>query len=282
MLYAVIADATKTTKLPVQALINSALVLIAQALDRADNPVVAWSAGKESQLLLALARRIRPNIQALYLRGFEHPTKHDFAARQAAALGLTVISPVPAATDVVAVGDHVELVETYLLQEHAVLSFPLEPDPDHVPGPDSFCAVEKINQPVSNHPLGVDCVFLGSRSDDVDPVHGPLALERDTVEANGCLFVFPLRNWTESDVWEASELMGVEQNKARYVEKDMAQNADYWNLCCECLKPGPGGAVVCPKVGDRVFRLGNYLNLEERREARERTFINLKRRDADV
>jgi 3'-phosphoadenosine 5'-phosphosulfate sulfotransferase (PAPS reductase)/FAD synthetase len=128
----------------------------------------------------------------------------------------------------------------------------------------------------------VDCVFLGSRSDDVDPVHGPLALERDTVEANGCLFVFPLRNWTEGDVWEASALMGVEQNKARYVEKDMTQNADYWDLCCACLKPGAGDAIICPKVGDRVFRLGNYLNLEERREARERTFINLKRRDTDV
>lgn len=273
------ADSPKNPELPVKALINGALLLIAQALDRTDKPVVAWSAGKESQLLLALARRIRPNILALYLRGFEHPTKHDFAARQAAALGLTVISPLPAVTDVVAIGDHVELVETYLLQEHATLSFPLEPDPDHAPGPDSLCAIEKVNQPVSDHPLGVDCVFLGSRSDDVDPVHGPLTLERDTVEANGCLFVYPLRNWTEGDVWEASALLGVEQNKGRYVEKDMTQNADYWDLCVECLKPGVGDAVICPKFNGRVFRIGNHLDLEGRREARERTFINLKRRD---
>jgi len=276
MLYVGVEISTERPRLPVKALINGALVLIAQALGRATKPVVAWSAGKDSQVLLHLVRRLRPDIQAIYLRGFEHPTKHDFATRQARALGLTVISPIPSSTDVVAVGDHVEIVETYLLQDLAALSFPLESDPDHVPGPDSLCAVEKINQPVSDQPLGVDCLFQGSRSDDVDPIHGPMKLARDAVEANGVLFVYPLKNWTEADVWEASELLGVEQNTARYDQNDVTANPDYWPLCVECLKPTDADSVICPKTNEPVYAIGKLLDLERRREERSRTFINLK------
>lgn len=260
-----------------QELIGKSLVLIREALSRTKTPVVAWSAGKDSQVMLHLIRQVRQDIPVLHLRGFADETKHDFAEDEIGRMGLLLIEPQPCSRDIVARGDHVEVIETYLLTEQASLYFPIESEPDHVPSPRSHCAIEKINQPTSNEPLDVDCVFIGHRSSDADPVHGPIPLRSDTAEASGVLFVYPLRAWTEANIWEASELLSIPQNKARYERNEMAANADYFPMCVECLKPTDKESITCPKINQPVYAIGRDLNLEQRREEWRNTFVNLKR-----
>jgi len=260
-----------------QQLINKSLALIQETLGRVEKPVVAWSAGKDSQVMLHLIRHVRRDVPVLHLRGFEDETKHDFAEDEIGRLGLSMIEPRPVSIDVVAKGDHVELVEEYRLNPEVALCFPIEAEPDHVPGPNSLCAIEKLNQPCDGEPLGVDCIFIGHRNGDVDPIHGAIPLEADTVESHGVLFIYPLKDWTEANIWEASELLGVPQNQARYERKDMGANADYWPLCLECLKPTDAETVICPKIGEPVYAIGRDLNLEQRREEWRNKFVNLQR-----
>jgi 3'-phosphoadenosine 5'-phosphosulfate sulfotransferase (PAPS reductase)/FAD synthetase len=259
-----------------QQLINNSLVLIRETLGRVKNPVIAWSGGKDSQVMLHLIRHVRRDIPVLHLRGFEHEIKHDFAEDEIGRLGLHMVEPEPIATDAVAQGSHVEVVEEYRLTDRAALYFPIEPDPAHVPGPNSLCAVEKLNQPAAGDPLGVDCIFIGHRSDDVDPVHGAILLERDAIESDGVLFVYPLKDWTEANIWEASELLNIPQNQARYKRQEMNANADYFPMCVECLKPTDAESVVCPKIGEPVYAIGRDLNLEQRREEWRNKFVNLR------
>jgi 3'-phosphoadenosine 5'-phosphosulfate sulfotransferase (PAPS reductase)/FAD synthetase len=275
-----------------QQLINKSLALIRETLCRVKKPVVAWSGGKDSQVMLHLIRHVilgdssmptrhrqlgALHVRILRIRGFEHPQKHAFGDSIVKYLGLDVIPAKPVSTDVVGNGDHVEIVEEYRLNDRVALYFPIEPEPDHVPGPGSHCAVEKLNQPCDGEALGVDGIFIGHRSDDTDLMHGPIPLEEGVVEDHGVLFVYPLKDWSEADIWAASELLDIPQNKARYVRKDMSANADYFPMCVECLKPTDAESVICPKIGEPVYAIGRDLNLEQRREEWRNKFVNLKR-----
>jgi len=259
-----------------QELINNSLGLIRKALGRAEKPIVAWSAGKDSQVMLHLVRHVKADVPVLHLRGFAHERKHDFAEDEIGRSGPLMIEPRPVATDAVAAGDHVEIIEEYRLGD---VSFylPIESEPDHIPGPNSHCGVEKLNQKCDGQPLDVNCVFMGHRNDDVDPVHGAIPLEQDMVESSGVLVVYPLKDWTEDDIWEASRFLKIPQNLDRYIWKKMAANADYFPMCVECLKPTDAESVICPKIGEPVYAIGKHLNLEQRREEWRDRFVNLKR-----
>ena len=261
-----------------QRLINQSLALIRETLGRVEKPIVAWSGGKDSQVMLHLIRHVRRDIPVLHLRGFEDETKHDFAEDEIGRLGLHVIEPRPVGTGAVAKGNHVEIVEAYRLNDQcATLCFPIEAEPDHSPGPNSYCAIEKLNQPTSGESLDVDCIFIGHRNEDIDPIHRAIPLDGDTLEADGVLFVYPLKDWTEANVWAASELLNIPQNNARYERKDMSANADYFKMCVECMKPTDAESVICPKIGEPVYAIGKHLNLEQRREEWRDKFVNLKR-----
>lgn len=260
-----------------QELIDKSLAVIREALGRVKAPVVAWSAGKDSQVMLYLIRQIEKDIPVLHLHGFADERKHDFAEDEIGRSGLSMIEPRPFATELMAKGGHIEIIENYHLTDDVVLYFPIEAEPDHVPSPNSRCAIKKLNQPTSDEPLGVDCIFIGHRSDDIDPVHGAIPLAEDVVESEGVCFVYPLKDWTEANIWEASKLLNIPQNKARYERQEMAANADYFPLCTECLKPTDKDSVACPKIGEPVYAIGKHLNLEQRREEWRNKFVNLKK-----
>ena len=264
----------------VSKLIDAALLLIAEELKRAGRPLLAWSGGKDSQVLLALmnviAREQGYEFQVAHFRPFDHPSKHLFADLIISMQELKIVEDwKPAFRSAIAKGDHVEIVDSYQFAPGAFLHLPIEAEPDHEPGPGSHCAVEKLNEPTSDEARDFDAVFIGHRSDDVDPAHGPIPLKREVAEAAGVRFVYPLKNWSEGDVWDASRILNVAQNAKRYAEKRMDWNADYYDLCTKCLKKGERDHVICPKTNDWVYRLGNLLDLEQRREALRSQYINL-------
>jgi hypothetical protein len=48
-------------------------------------------------------------------------------------------------------------------------------------------------------------VFIGHKNSDVDPYEGPVPLKADQVQTAGVTAVFPLRHWTDEDVWDYIE-----------------------------------------------------------------------------
>lgn len=260
---------------PISELIYGALDLITAEITVSRRPLVAWSGGKDSQVLLALTRIVRKGLPVAHFRPFESPSKHLFADLIIGCQDLNLVQMLPAFRQAIAKGDHIEIVEAYQINQNAFIYFPIEAEPDHVPGPGSHCAIQKINEPTTEQALDFDCLFIGHRSDDIDPAHGAIPLKEDVIEAAGVRTVYPLKSWTEADVWEAGRILNVAQNAARYSEQRMEANADYYPLCTECLKAGAGDSIICPKINEPVYRLGNFLNLEERRLAMRKQFINL-------
>ena len=265
---------TETSKL-----IDAALLLIAAELKRSTSPLLAWSGGKDSQVLLALvqvvAREQGYRFSVAHFRPFNHPSKHLFADLIISMQDLQVVEIKPAFRDAVATGDHIEIVEAYQIAPGAFLYYPIEAEPDYAAGPGSHCAVEKINEPTSEEPGAFDAVFIGHRGDDVDPAHGAIPLKADVVEASGVRFVYPLKDWSEGDIWDASRILNVAQNGKRYADGRMDWNADYYEICTKCLHKGDSDFVICPKIQDHVYRLGKLISLEDRRRIWRDQFINL-------
>lgn len=262
-----------------QQLIDASLALIRETLARAEKPVVAWSAGKDSQVMLHLVRQIMPDVPVLHLRGFPSETKHAFADAEIERLGLNmVVGLQPYGRDIVGTGAHVEVIDIYVLGERTPIYYPIEAEPGYIPGPGSHCAIEKLNEPVGTESLDVDLVFIGQRNDDGDLVHGAMPLKTDVFEDAGIISVYPLKNWTEADIWAASELLNIPQNRARY-NGDMSQNADYFPMCVECLKPTEAETIICPKINEPVYAYGRDLNLEQRRDEWRVGFTNVQGRE---
>lgn len=256
----------------IQGLVRQSLNVIAEQLATAVAPAVAWSGGKDSQVLLWLVRAVMPDIPVLYLHGFPHPTKHRFVLEIMRQWSLNLIRPLPTAYDVIGKNGHVEIIEVYQLTPNRLMYFPIEATQDYQPSADSYCGLQKLNDPVGD-PLPWREVFIGLRGDEVDPTHGPLAPAEYVADYTDVKYIYPLKEWAEADIWEASHIYGIPQNEARYAG-DMDANNDYYPVCTLCLGDQVR-TVICPKTDQEIPTLGASLDLDVRRKSWYQTFVNL-------
>lgn len=259
-------------------LLKNSVNLISDQLSKCARPALACSFGKDSMVMLFLVRQLRPDIPVLYFKAFPHPTKHQFAIRIAEELGLDLRLPEPKFKDLIAKDGRVELVEIYKAAPNRLMYFPIEPEPGYVPGPGFNCAVDWFLSPTTPTEMDFDAIFVGHRGDDVDPTHGKVPLVDSVFEVEGFRFIYPIKEWTEADIWEFSREVGIPQNEARY-SGDMSANNDYYPLCVNCLK-AEDGLVDCPKAGERIASIGSRLGLEDRREYFKNAFANIDHRRA--
>jgi hypothetical protein len=113
-------------------------------------------------------------------------------------------------------------------------------------------------------------VFIGHKSSDVDPYEGPVPLKEDTAEIGNVDVVFPLRHWTDTDVWDYIEEHQIPYDKRRYQDRqelaDTWLNPDYLRACTACVDPRETRpTVTCPKSGELVPNLGKSVRRLEGR-----------------
>lgn len=247
---------------------------IAEQLAATDRPALCCSFGKDSMLMLALVREQKPDIPVLYFQTVAHPTKHAFAEKMIAGWNLNVIRPAPSYRDAIDAGDHIEIIEIHEVARRIFLYLPIEAEPGYTPDADCICGLELAAAPTpAVTALNLTGVFIGHRGDDADSAYGAIPLKDPVHVVNGFRYIYPLKDWTEADIWAASEFLKIPQNHARY-GGDMTANNDYYPLCTECLKSEPG-SVFCPKMNLLIPRIGAQLNLGERWKFWRSQFVNI-------
>lgn len=257
--------------------ISETLALMRGQLGELRNPAVAASFGKDSMVMLGLARYIKPDVAVIYFPGLPHPTKHLFAERSAKRWSLNLYAPYPRARDAVSKDGHVELIELYELAPKRFMYFPIEAAPRYEPDASAHCGLAFLNEePLAARADDFDAVFIGHRNDDQDPTHGNVPLKDYVVDYGDFRYVYPLRDWTEADVWAASRLLGIPQNEARYQDRDLEANNDYHELCTRCFLGNPERTnVICPKTGEATPTVFEESRLEEARRLASQAFINI-------
>jgi hypothetical protein len=234
---------------------QAAQKLIRVALHRAERPAIMCSFGKDSMVVLHLVRSLGYRLPVIFHREPFLPRKYTFARKVIALWNLTVYDFPPLATAVQEKDGAMEIMNYYPAGARpcALPTGLCAPAPGERP----LCALHDFYlKPTGTFNYPWDVVFHGHKSSDVDPIQGPVPLAADFARNLGTASVaFPLRHFTDEDVWAYHEQHGLPVHAERYEKtsagwrerEDKRQNPDYFPACWACMvKDGP--AVPCPRL----------------------------------
>ncbi len=268
--------------------------IISLSLGSARKPVLLLSFGKDSLLLLHLIRQVHPRFsECLWfpeqIRGQER--RNEFGMQLIKDLDLRCYTYPPSAMDVVQGEDGtLELVNVQDFGQGGMLFLPIGIAPKIDPR-NFACGLDIINKPII--PWGSleyewDVTFIGHKSSDKCPVQGDIPLEGYWSPNGSTTMVYPLKEFTDDDVWECIERFGIQYDTNRYIGEQHEDDStspttpDYYSACVECLIEKPDSPTAsCPRLsGELVPRIGNTLNAKERAKNWRKAFINLSPTDS--
>ena len=250
--------------------ISQAIDLIVRVLDTYKTPAVLCSFGKDSVAMLHLLRSCGHNFPVVFHREPFFPEKYRYANRLIDEWNLTVYDYPPSRCELQEGGGEVEVLNYYDLANGETMALPTGVRPPVVGSkPSSFICGYKdlLCKPKGTMQHRWDVLFHGHKSSDVDPVLGAVPLKVDVAHNARCAAAaYPLRHWTDADVWAYLETHGVPIHEERYEKvggtwrerEDKTLNPDYFPACTACMKKG-GGEVYCPKIDLQVSNIAEKL-----------------------
>lgn len=239
--------------------------MIVAGLSKFRNPAIMCSFGKDSLVVLHLVHSVK-RIPVIHHRESVQPAKYVYANRLIESLNLEVHDFPVIETKVCEKGDEFDIVNCYPFgKNHLALPrgtrHPKEGSP-------VVCGLEVYGKPTGTYSYPWDFVFHGHKSCDSDPVQGDVPLASDyAMNVDAPTIGFPLRHWTDEDVWEYIEENGLpidhncyEKVDGRWTsKKDKTLNPDYIEACTACMRSNNPQVVVCPKLNATVSNVSSRL-----------------------
>lgn len=232
--------------------------MILQIVAKFKKPCLLCSFGKDSMVLLYILRDMGIDVPIVFYRDPYSPKKFDFANAIMSKLDLTVYDYPPAYMGFDAGNGVAHVIHYHNTGGKRTLARALGLVPV-VDGKKWHCALNDfIERPLGTFDFPFDVCFHGHKSTDVDPVSGRVELKVDLLNVpESAAFAYPLRYWTDEDVWSYSEENGVPINDGRYQKvdgkwgdvKDKSLNSDYYHACWACIDKEQKEMVFCPKKG---------------------------------
>jgi 3'-phosphoadenosine 5'-phosphosulfate sulfotransferase (PAPS reductase)/FAD synthetase len=236
--------------------------------------VVYCSFGKDSTVMLHLVREVMPvnplttegayPRPVIYHRQPWFPDKNKFADELIRKWGIEVYDfpPFAAGVKMKPAREHnnngdgdrsrpLELVARYSFG-HTYIDLPMSTEKP-VTGRPYMCGLHWLLRPGSVATFPWKVAFVGHKSSDVDPFEGRVPLRGDSADVGNVHMVFPLRDWTDDDLWDYIELAKVPFDTRRYKNRqevpDRWHNPDYFHTCTACIDPRETAEeVMCPKL----------------------------------
>jgi len=208
---------------------------IESALGGAQNPVILWSGGKDSTLLLYLCRQIRKDIPIVWFRTGQ---SEKFVKRMMIEWNLvddtSILSYDPQRRYLLHDGHNLSMVSEYAWSRSI---FPVVSD--LVPG--SKCSLKDYDQtPRMFHSF--DVALCGWRaSDNHWLLFGSPFPPADGSPLDNTHFFAPLRELTDGEVWQATKDLGIPYDEEIYGDGKTDEVA----FCTACVT-GCGESVYCP------------------------------------
>lgn len=231
------------------------------ALAGAKRPALLWSGGKDSTVLLHLTRQVMPEIECIQWQLPWMKQKWAFQNRLAAEWGLTVHDSLPLSSALCHGHGRIDLMEAYSIGgKNLIIARGSEPFEEGKP---FLCGREWLSRPkAAAVEFPWDLLLCGHKSDDADPLSGPIPLNLDRLDIEGSASIwYPLRDWTDTDVSGYIISSGISWDQGRYdlidgvltTKADKHLNSDYYHACFRCLDRREEAYVACPKLAGGVI-----------------------------
>lgn len=254
--------------------LEDSLTLIEQAIVASKRPVVLMSFGKDSMVMAHLIRRVGARgafprthgfpIDVIYHRDPWFAAKHEFAERITRSWSMEVHDFPPFAAGVKVKPEMLELVARYNFGSGA-MDLPRNVcKPEEYPRRDYICGLNDwlLRPKTLIEDYIWDTAFMGHRDCDVDPFEGAVPLKSDEVNAGGVRLLFPIRHWTDAELWDYIRAEHIPVQETRYRSdgteyEDKWHNNDYVHACTACVDPRETREnVYCPKLQKDVKNRG--------------------------
>jgi 3'-phosphoadenosine 5'-phosphosulfate sulfotransferase (PAPS reductase)/FAD synthetase len=248
---------------------------IREKAHRAMRPAVMCSFGKDSMVMAALIRDALTGVHSLngqhfplthafplpviYHRDPWFPQKHEFADSQIKAWAMEVYDFLPLYAGVKTNDAMIEPVARYQLGTHTMDLPKNLCEPEEYPRRDYICGLRDwVARPTAtlvSYPW--DLLFIGHKDSDVDPFDGAVPLKDFTAVAGDVTLAFPLKRWTDNDVFAYAKANRVPIDSRR---SDKWYDNDYVHACVACIDPREKAEeVFCPKLKKNVKNVGKYV-----------------------
>jgi len=249
--------------------ISAAKAFIDRCIRSHGRPVVMSSFGKDSMVLLSLVEEVASGMPVIFHREPFSPEKYTFANKVILDRGYTVYDYPPISTAVLKARGHIEIMNAYQIGANDTIDLPTGIKP-LVDGKPFLCGYRDLYcKPVGSFVFPWDLVFIGHKSSDIDPIRGPVPLLVDIAASIGCPdYAFPLRHFTDADIWKYTELHKLPIHDTRYNASDgyrefddTTPNPDYHFTCTECLDPDRPVSVYCPRDKAEISNRSSKIRL---------------------
>jgi hypothetical protein len=211
------------------------------------------------------------DIPILFWRENGQVKKYEFADLIIHLWNLKVYDYPPTVTDIVSLGDKFDGVEFRKFGNTALVYVAIEL---HPPTDNYFsCAIEEIlNKPtIPSFEYKWDLTLSGHKSSDTDPILGDIPLKYDKVQFGTTTVFYPLKDWTDSEVWQYITENNVPYDKRRYdpnnnfkEQQDKTYNNNYHFACTDCLNPNKDKKVWCRLAGKEVENIGATIDYKDK------------------
>lgn len=222
--------------------------------ERFDNPVVMSSFGKESMTMLFIIFRVMERkLPVIYHANQWRPWKNDWAWKIIKEWNLEAYDYPPVASGIKVKPERLEIVNRYLTGKE-LLDNPIN---ILLPNGNFQCGLKMLERPkgVMNYPWNL--TLIGHKSCDIDQFEGHMPLKTDLVEDRMPALGFPLRDWSDEELWDFIETRRVPiQYGSRYVDRkeieDKTFSNDWIAACTKCIDPREAAKVFCPLVNREI------------------------------
>jgi hypothetical protein len=251
-------------------------------LNASANPVVLWSGGKDSTAMLHLIHhKVGARLPVIQWREprFRHRYAYSDMLAQAWDLEMYDYAPLGYALtdgyDIETAAPRFDFVKLYPFGQKslALCLGTEEPQPEELASGRYLCGLNALKRPTGTFNFPWDSAFHGQKSADVDLIKGHVPLAQDVlVQAGVPTQFYPMRHWSDADVWAYLEAAGVPNDDTRYEKvggtwqhrADKANNSDYYPVCWNCVNRHLGDTVWCPKNScetNNISHLAPYVDL---------------------
>jgi len=244
--------------------INYTVKFLNELVSSYRNPVFMCSFGKDSMVLLDIMERNGIRLPILFHRDPWWPNKYAFADAIIRDFELEVWDYPPERMTLWEGESIMAFTTHYRIGAHpsAVMQVPKNIVPPEE-GKRFLCGLKDVlgRHTGGWHNYPWDCAIVGHKDSDKDQIAGSVKLNCDIKQSAGISpdLAFPLRGWTDDDIWDYTEMFGVPQQEDRYDVKnrcelpDKMNNSDYAHVCIACCDSrSTAKSVLCPKNGKVV------------------------------
>jgi hypothetical protein len=241
---------------------------INRCLGEYKKPVIMCSFGKDSMVMLHLIRDMGKSLPVIFHKDPWFPQKYKFADEVISDWGLEVYDYPPSkitmweGVGIMAFTNHYQIGNS----QSSYLQLPknILPPED---GKKWICGIDLISRPKASFQYPWDLALIGHKNSDKDEIAGSVNLHVDIKKNAGIApdGAFPLRHWTDDDVWEYTKLHNVPQQWSRYDKNTKSEienkdaNSDYANVCINCINSKEKLSTVhCPKLNMQVSNIAQH------------------------